>query len=168
MVLQHQQPQKHYKELLRTGKARAQLVLMPDGEEYCTQDNGPQHHGMCGDDDHSEEGSAEPDGGRHEGLLQDLLQAESHNETESACSDDSIFDLEKSLGQAIEGANASLDNEHEPLEEDLGPSAIEVVADEEEVVPAVPSDSDLLKNKKANSWGRLAQAGLLSKPAPLS
>ena len=56
-----------------------------------------------------------------------------------------FFDLEKSLGQAIEGANASLDNEHEPLEEDLGPSAIEVVADEEEVVPAVPSDSDLLK-----------------------
>ena len=168
LVVQHQQPQKHYKELLRTGKARAQMVLMPDGEEYCTQDNGPQHHGMCGDDDHSEEGSAESDGGRHEGLLQDLLQAESHNETESACSDDSIFDLEKSLGQAIEGANASLDNEHEPLEEDLGPSATEVVADEEEVVPAVPSDSDLLKNKKANSWGRLAQAGVLSKPAPLS
>ena len=76
LVVQHQQPQKHYKELLRTGKARAQMVLMPDGEEYCTQDKGPQHHGMCGDDDHSEEGSAESDGGRHEGLLQELLQVE--------------------------------------------------------------------------------------------
>ena len=121
------------------------------------------------------EESAESDGGKHKELLQDLLQAENQHETESACSessDDSLFDLEKSLGQAIEGANASLDNE--PLEEDLVPSATEVVADEEEVVPAVPSDSDLLKKlvdaelvKKANSWGRLAKAGLLSKPAPL-
>ena len=81
--------------------------------------------------------------------------------------------MEKSLGQATEDANASLDNE--PLEEDLVPSAIEVVADEEEVVPAVPSDFDLLKKlvdaevlKKVNSWGRLAKAVLLSKPAPLS
>ena len=50
---------------------------------------------------------------------------------------------------SLDTANASLDNE--PLEEDLVPSATEVVADEEEAVPAVPSDSDLLKNKKANS-----------------
>ena len=73
------------------------MVLMPEGE-------GPQHDGICGDDDHSEEVSAESDGGKHEGLLQELLQAESQNETESACSessDDSLFDLEKSLGKRL-------------------------------------------------------------------